>query len=184
MRTLIAIALLLVSCSTAAAAAAPICTPSLANPPEHVERLDAVLTNGDDTWASWKCTDGLHIDTFQMSRMLPLLAKAATGILTAAEVQAAYDAWPKASQEELDRVRRRVVVDYYGAQPRVLTPVAYRRRETINAAASHVRIGTVAVGEPCEKGGKYGTLMLIDRSKVTKDSSLAVLPTTAYAICG
>jgi hypothetical protein len=183
MRTLIAIALLLVSCSTSAAAA-PICTPSLANPPEHVERLDAVLTNGDDTWASWRCTDGLHIDTFQMGRMLPLLAKAAVGALTAAEVQAAYDAWPKASTDELDRVRRRVLVDYYDATPKVLTPVAYKLSKRINQAPVQSRIGTIAVGEPCAKGSKYGTLMLVDRAKVKMDSSIALAPDTAWATCG
>lgn len=181
MRTLIFLALLLVSVP---AMAVPACIPSVSNPPEHVERLEATLTNGDDTWASWKCGEALFIDTFQMSRMVPLLAKAAVGMLNAAEIQAAYDAWPKASQEESDKVDRMVLVNYYGAQPKVLTPVAYKRRESINSPASHVRIGTIPVGEPCEKGGKYGTLMLIDRTKVKKDSSAAVLPTTAFALCG
>lgn len=181
MRILTALILLLVSVP---AIAAPQCFAGVDNPPEYVERLDAVLTNGDDAWLSWRCPDGLHIDTFKISRALPLVAKAAVGMLSETEARAAYDAWPKASDEELAKVRRRVLVDYYGAQPKVLTPVAYRRREAINTAASHVRIGTIPVGEPCEKGGKYGTLMLIDRTKVRKDSSAAVLPTTAYAICG
>lgn len=147
--------------------------------------MDAALSNGDTHYAAWKCEDGnLYIDTFRPAQFLPLVAQIVAGIKTIQQVIDEAASWPRTSKAEADTLKRKVMVNHYGAQPVVLTPVAYRRRTNINQPAAFVRYGSVPVGTPCEKGGKYGELMLIDRAKVVKDSSISVQPPEAYASCG
>lgn len=149
-----------------------------------VVQLESALSNGDTHAAAWRCNGQPRIDTFRPDAVKDLVSLAIRGELTVTALEAWWTAAPKATDTESAPIKRRLMVDEFGAQPKVLTPVAYRRRENINEPAAYVRIGTIPVGENCEPGGKYGTLMLVDRTKVRMDSSVAPRPTTAYAFCG
>lgn len=171
--------------ATVAQAAPPPCWPSITNPPQHVEETEATLSNGDKYWATWRCPDGLiYMGTFSVSRILPWVVKVSAGLMTDEEANAAFEAWPKITDEENQKLRRMIMVNYYDAQPMTISTVVYRTLDAVNMTGAIRRFGTIELGKPCEKGGRYNTLMVVNRADVKKDVSTSQFPPVVRAPCG
>jgi len=184
-------ALLLIVATSQALGAEALCTyPGLTNPPDRIGKLSAPLPNGDTHWATWYLDGGLCFDTFTLS-IRTLVERAMDGRLTDEEAMA-YREQSNAGltgeqRTELDErwvaERRRVFVDVYAFPPKVLEGIAYRRRSLVDGNEWQ-RVGRVPVDTECQRSGKAGDMMRVERRFLVPDAPTAALPTEIFARCG
>jgi hypothetical protein len=172
-------------------AAASDSVPPCYDVPEHIVKLDAPTSAGDTHAVSWRCGNQVVIDVGKPSDVTAFVTKWIAGTFSKAEADAARASLPKTPEAEFAPIKRRVLVDYYGQQPRTLGTVGYKRRITIDrdtTVGSYTYVAFAAIPKDfiCTRAGKAGEYMPvpISRTLVQKLSEFDSFPDIIYAPCG